>query len=472
MKLWHFRTETYCGASIDQKENSIMPKHNIMWILLFGITCLALVNSGCGWNEILGSITGKPEVIEQQQEEEEEEEYDVGNLAVEEVLQATCPHGLSIECNECRYEVGVVKLDPSLINQPDGSNCGIVKTIQVSEKKKMTVAVNITGEVRMNENAAVHVSPRIPGIVRAVYVEVGTEVKKDDILFMLDSVDLGQALSDYERDRALTALSEKNYLREKSLFDKKVGSEMDMIEAQIRYEEFQAAQQASEQRLHVFGLTDADIAENISASGKRQGGALAVRAPIDGTIIEKHAVMGEYVEPAQTTMILADLGTVWVWGDVYERDLDAVVKHTVKESIPVEIHVPAYPGAKFRGEVNYIGATMDETTRTIQVRTVIDNSDRRLRPGMFCQGNILLSTDDEVLAIPKEALLTDEGRDFVFVNIKDNHFLRVDVKKGREFEADVEILEGLAPGQTIVTEGAFVLKSDVLREKMGAGCAD
>jgi cobalt-zinc-cadmium efflux system membrane fusion protein len=337
---------------------------------------------------------------------------------------------------------------------------------------KKTVAVNITGEVRMNENTAVHVNPRIPGVVREVNVDIGTEVNKNDVLFTLDSVELGQALSDYEKNLALTALSEKNYRREKSLFDQKVGSEMEMIEAQMRFEEYQTASKAAEQTLHVLGLTDDDIAAIDPANHGSLSGSLAVRSPINGTVIEKHAVVGEFVDPEWGMMVLADLTTLWVWAGIYERDLEAVLKQNSIEPIPIEVSVPAYPGAMFRGQMNYIGATMDEATRTVQVRTVIDNSDRRLRPGMFCQGRIIVSTTDDVLAIPNAALLSDEGNDFVFLHMKDEYFLRQNVKKGREFDDAVEILQGLAPGQTIVTEGAFLLKSDVLRSKMGAGCAD
>lgn len=466
------------------RENN-MSKCSRTWLFVFGIAGMALVMPGCGRGVLSESPAGKTE------EGAEEQALAVGSLTVGEVLEARCPHGLTIECDECRYEVGVVKVDASLMKQADAAdaadaNTGLVKTIQAPAKGKMTVAVNITGEVRMNENTAVHVSPRIPGIIREVNVDIGTEVKKDEVLFTLDSVELGQALSDYEKNMALTALSEKNFRREKSLFDQKIGSEMEMIEAQIRFEEYQAALKASEQGLHVLGLTESDIAKIDPTDHKSLSGSLAVRAPINGTIIEKHAVVGELVEPARVTMVLADLNTVWVWGGVYERDLDAVVKHKITESIPVEISVPAYPGTTFQGEMNYIGATMDEATRTVQVRTVIDNTDRRLRPGMFCQGRILVSTDEGILAIPKVALLSDDGNDFVFIHMNDDggtsgsapanemfaYFLRQNVKKGREFEDGVEILEGLTPGQTIVTEGAFVLKSDVLRSKMGAGCAD
>jgi cobalt-zinc-cadmium efflux system membrane fusion protein len=170
--------------------------------------------------------------------------------------------------------------------------------------------------------------------------------------------------------------------------------------------------------------------------------------------------------------VLADLTTAWVWGGLYERDLANVLTRMAAGIVPVEVTVPAFPGRVFTGQLNYVASTMDETTRTVKVRTVIANGDRLLRPGMFCEVRLLLTSDEDVLAIPKMALLSDEGVDFVFKHMKDDYYLRQNVTKGREFDDAVEILAGLEPGLTIVAEGAFLLKSDVLRSKMGAGCAD
>jgi cobalt-zinc-cadmium efflux system membrane fusion protein len=347
----------------------------------------------------------------------------------------------------------------------------LVATIQVA-MSKMTTAINITGEIRMNDNAAVHVSPRVPGIIRAVNVDIGAEVKKGDVLFTVDSMELGEALSDYEKNVALAELSGKTFQREKSLYEQKVGAESDLIEAQMRFEEYQTARKASEQRLHVLGLSESEIGALSPTNHSNLSNTLDVRAPMSGTLIEKHAVVGELVEPGKDVMILACLDDVWMWGGLYERDIGILLKRRAATEFPVEITVPAFPDVVFRGTMNHVGAVIDESTRTLPVRTVIDNKDRRLRPGMFCRGRILVSTDEAVLAVPKMALLSDEGVDFVFTHMKDDYFLRVNVTKGREFADGVEIKKGLTLGQTIVTEGGFVLKSDVLRSKMGAGCAD
>ncbi len=441
-----------------------MLKQIKIWLLVCGIAGVALGVTGCGQNA--GSARS-----EVNPEDREEQELPVGELTAEQVLQAKCSHGLTLECAECRYEVGVVKVDPTLLAEVGGSSTGLVKTI-LAAKSKMTTAVNIAGEIRLNENATVHLSPRIPGIIRAVNVDIGAEVRKDDVLFTVDSVELGQAQSDHERNMALAEFAGKTFQREKSLYEQKIGAESEMIEARMRFEEYQTARKASGQRLRVFGLSESDIAALNPTNHSSLAGALAVRAPMNGTVIEKQAAVGELVEPGKDVMVVADLNSVWMWGGVYERDLEILLKRNLAAGIPVEVSVPAFPGTTFHGQMNHIGSVMDESTRTVPVRIVIDNEDRRLRPGMFCQGLILMSTGEEVLVIPKAALLSDEGVDFVFTHMKDDYFLRVNVTKGREFAGSVEILKGLTLGQTIVTDGAFVLKSDVLRSKMGAGCAD
>ena len=115
---------------------------------------------------------------------------------------------------------------------------------------------------------------------------------------------------------------------------------------------------------------------------------------------------------------------------------------------------------------------MEERTRTVKVRATVENTDRLLRPGMFSEIRMSVGIREEALAIPEGALLSDEGRDFVFRHWKEEYYVRRPVKRGREFPDRVEITGGLEPGDRIVTDGAFLLKSDILREKMGAGCAD
>lgn len=403
-------------------------------------------------------------------EEKEEERDPKVALTREEILSAKCSHGLTYQCDECRYEVGLVKVAHDMVRTAENTN-GLVKLLPVSSKK-ITTTVNITGEIRLNENATVHLSPRVAGAIHSVQVDIGAQVKEGDPLFEIESVELGQALSDCDKNRALTDLTRKNYEREKALFEQKIGSEAEMIEARMKFEEYEIALKASEQKLRVLGIADSHLGGTMANGHDKSDGVLAVRAPMSGTVIEKHAVTGELVEPNRDVMLLSNLETVWVWGNVYERDLAALATRMKQGRIPVEISVRAFPGRTLSGTLDYISATMDEATRTAKVRVTIENREGLLRPGMFCEASIAQGEPEDALTIPKAALLSDEGADFVFLHFQDDFYVRQPVTKGREFADDVEIVKGLAAGQQFVAEGAFLLKSDVLRSKMGAGCAD
>jgi cobalt-zinc-cadmium efflux system membrane fusion protein len=403
----------------------------------------------------------------------EENEAEGGHqMSLDEIAATRCEHDmLTYLCEECRYEVGVVKLSPSLIKEGARGGNGLIRTEDVT-RRRVTPSLDVTGGVQLNENVNVHISPRISGIIESVEVDIGATVERGDVLFSINSVELGKALSAYERSRALATLSEKNFEREKSLFERRIASEQDMIAAQMAYEQHRTELKAAEQTLHVLGLTEEDLAGLKEGVHGTEIGRLPVHAPIDGTIIEKHAVVGELVEPGKDVMLLADLSTVWVWADIYEVDLLRLLKAEKQGPIPVEVFVLAFPERPFHGRVDYVGATMAEKTRTVKVRATVQNEEGLLRPGMFCEIRIGVSNGEEVLAIPKIALLSDEGCDFVFMQWKEDFYVRRLIKRGREFFDSVEVLEGLNAGDTIVADGAFLLKSDVLREKMGAGCAD
>ena len=392
-------------------------------------------------------------------------------MSPDEILAARCEHEVqTYQCAECRYEVGVVKVAEALTKAPPGKKDPLIRTVEVS-MGEIAATVDLTGDVQLNKNTAAHISPRISGIIQAVKADIGADVKKGDVLFEIDSVALGQAVSAHGKSRAMAALAKRSFEREKALFERKVASERAMIEAQMTYEEHQAELAAAEQTLRVLGVAPEAITTPQGASARSRIGRLAVRAPFDGTIIEKHATIGELAEPGRDVFLLADLGSVWVWANVYGHDLGPLLDRRRRGPIPVSISVHAHPDRVFKGMLDYIGATMDESTRTVKVRVSADNTERLLRPGMFCEIRVPLADGEQALLIPKAALLSDEGRDFVFRQLKADYYVRRAVKKGRETDGHVEILEGLKPGEVIVTGGAFLLKSDVLRAKMGAGCA-
>jgi cobalt-zinc-cadmium efflux system membrane fusion protein len=423
---------------------------------------------GCGQDDL-----GNAEPADAHAEHDHGEEAEgSSSLSLKAIAEARCEHDMATYlCDECRYEVGVVKVSPDMLKETSADGGGLIVTEAITERR-MTAGFDVTGEIQLNENEAVHVSPRIPGIIEKVYVDIGARVKKSDLLFKINSVELGKTLAAYELSRSLAELSRKNYEREKSLKEQNISSEQDLIEAQMTYEEYKSELAAAAEELHVFGLTDGDLKALQTQNSNGGSGSLPVRASINGTIIQKHAVTGELVEPGKDVLLLADLSSVWVWADIYEKDLPRLLAAEGAGAMPVSVRVRAFPDTTFKGSIDYIGATMDEATRTIKVRATVMNKDGRLRPGMFCEIHIDLESDRTALVVPKAALLSDEGVDFVFTFWKEDLYVRRTVRTGHELFDMVEVIEGLNPGDRVVTAGAFLLKSDVLREKMGAGCAD
>jgi cobalt-zinc-cadmium efflux system membrane fusion protein len=308
--------------------------------------------------------------------------------------------------------------------------------------------------------------------VKTIKVDLGQQVKKGDVLFEIESPELGLAIGMCRKNRALAALALKNVEREKTLVARKLSPEVDLIEAQMKYDEYRIEVESAENALRVMGLDEVTLETLTSdrASGKHF--MLPVTAPQDGIVIQKHLDPGEATASGKDVLTIADLSSVWVWLNVYEQDLARLLGEAKKGSPRVRITTLAFAEKTFEGEINLIGSMLDEHDRTVKVRAVLKNADALLRPGMFCSGNVVFEMPEKVVAVPKAALMSDEGKYFVFRQIREGFVLRTDVEVGRVFADSVEIKGGVAEGDKIVAEGAFVCKSDVLREKMGAGCAD
>jgi cobalt-zinc-cadmium efflux system membrane fusion protein len=183
--------------------------------------------------------------------------------------------------------------------------------------------------------------------------------------------------------------------------------------------------------------------------------------------------VGQIVDTTESIYTVADLSNLWVWCDVYEKDLAILHEQTEKDNpLAALVKVKAFESVEFNGEVDFVGNLMDEHTRTVKIRIQVKNPDNKLRPGMFADVQIAVPLDGQMLAVPQTAVMADEGENFVFQHWKEDLWVRQDVAVGERYGDFVELLSGVPQGAKIVTGGAFMLKSDVLREKMGAGCAD
>lgn len=225
----------------------------------------------------------------------------------------------------------------------------------------------------------------------------------------------------------------------------------------------------SHRRLGLFGFSDEEI-EQLADRGSDRFATLEVRAPNSGTVINQMLARGQVVEQGQPLFQVADLNSLWTWCHVYEKDLSILAEGTLPR--PAQVRSDAFPGRVFTGTLDYLDRVTDAHSRTVRARVVTNNPGGVLRPNMFVRASVDVPTSGEaILSLPSSAVVSDDGEDFVFLHWRENYWVKRTVKVARR-SGDIVLLEGgLAAGDIVAAKGAFFLKSDVLREKMGAGCA-
>ena len=214
-----------------------------------------------------------------------------------------------------------------------------------------------------------------------------------------------------------------------------------------------------------FDLNDHVKAGDVVAlveSPELLGKALELKAAIDGVIIERTATAGELVDKSKAIYTISDPAQLWAIAEVKERDIAAV-----KLGQDAAFTTLAFPAEKFHGKVVLIGNQVEAGSRTVEVRIAVDNTDGRLKPGMFADVEIVTTILDNVLLIPDNALETDGANQIVFVALDGNKFEKRVVRLGLEQSGRVQILDGVKAGENIVTTGGFILKSEMLKGQLG-----
>ncbi len=464
---------------------------------------------------------------------------------------------------------GVVQLEPNrrLLTGSNDSRCQVdrlrVRFLDGSTARKAGIrtedvrtrrlsnTIECPAEVHFDQTRLVRITPRVPGVVTEVAVELGSFVKADDLLAVMESPALGEAKSryirmregyllataDYERvvtihrgtkqmlevctasapsdevrrqltgvrvgqakSRLLQAhatleLARMTLQRERTLLDKKIGSEQSFEKARSGLASAQAGFQATYEavafeterssivalralkvakseldavarELHILGLSESQLA----ALDDEPAAALTryeLHSTSAGRIVERQAVVGELVERRSALYTVADLSTMWLMMDLRERDLTQV-----RVGLPVLFTVDGMPGHAFDGNVAWVSDTVDDRTRTVRVRANLPNHGGMLRANMFGLARIIVHDNDEVVSVLSEAVQTDGCCQLVFVKQEENLFEPRKVTLGASANGYVEILDGLALGESVVTVGSFLMKTEILKSNIGAGCCE
>jgi len=330
--------------------------------------------------------------------------------------------------------------------------------VAAAKKERLAGTISATGKVEANGDRIAHISPRISGKITSVKASLGDSVASGQVLVMLDSLELGEALSRYRQSKTKLSLAKKNLDRVKTLVDKKIAARKDILQAETDYQMTLTESHADAERLALYGLS----AENLDkASNKLQ--LLPVRSPISGVITEKHAIVGELADPSKSLYTIADLSSVWVMVDINEKDLAKV--HKGQKAV---ITVAAFPELRFRGRINHLGDVLDGATRTVKARVEVLNSGRKLKPEMFASVELALPADAQpVLAVPEAALQDLDGKKVLFVTENGTEFVPRTIEPGRTSGGKVEVTGGLKEGERYAADGAFLLKSELKKGELG-----
>ncbi len=385
------------------------------------------------------------------------------------LILALLPLLLAVACSDPRpdrhdaagqktHEEGVVEPGPEMLRHME------IRTAPVS-LRVLPPELQTTGRVDFVQDRLAHVSPRIPGRVEEVLARLGDPVRKGQVLAVIDSIELGKAKADYLQARAREELHRQNFEREAGLFAQRISSEKEMLVAKAARLEATAGLRNAEETLRLYGIGEDAIRSMSYDDG--QVLLLPVRAPLPGRVVEKHVTVGELVVPERSLFTIADLGHVWVWIDVYERDLGNV--HLDDD---VAVTVDACPGVTFEGKLSYLSAQVNAETRTVLARIDVINTEGQLRPGMFAR--VTLTDPHSQASVPSVVVpsgaVQRDGDDFVvFVEQATGRFERRVVTVGRTANRFVEILSGVDPEDTVVVEGGFLLKSEDSKDSIAGG---
>jgi len=332
--------------------------------------------------------------------------------------------------------------------------------------------ITLPGIVSLNQNQTAQITPFVSGKVAELKTDLGQEVRQGETLIVLNSPEFARAQANFLQARANLLLSQKEYERAQKLLASQAIEEKEFLRRKAEHEKIVTEYGVLESILHSYGITpaylEALIAKGDALSQKGDfyqiaNPLLPLLSPINGTVIFRDVITGEQVNPDKVLLTIANLSSLWVILDAYEKDLPYL-----KEKSSVAISSTLYPNQIFHGRIETINAIIDEKLRTVKVRVVVPNSKRLLKPNMFVQGQIIWQDPNQkVLTLPEEAVQSLNDEKIVFVAGAEDKFSIKHIKIGEVIGQRRIILSGLSGDELVVIKGAHTLKTELTKGTTG-----
>jgi cobalt-zinc-cadmium efflux system membrane fusion protein len=327
------------------------------------------------------------------------------------------------------------------------------------ELRSFEVFKTAVGAIDFNQNILVQVFSQYPGKILKAFFNLGDEVKQGDVLFTIDSPDLLQAESGLLASAGVLELQTRTLARATQLLRAGGSAQKDVDQATSDHQTAEGNFKAARNAVRIFGKADAEIDQILAQ--RKVDSTLLVPSPISGRIIARNAAPGFLTQPgnAPAPYSVADLSTMWMIANVIETDAPAY-----RLGQEVEVKVPAYPDTIFHGHVTTVGSMIDPNTHRQLVRSEIADPQHLLRSGMFASFVIRMGDPTRSLAVPVEAVVREgDGTMTVWVTADRRRFVKRTVTVGIQQQGGwSQIVQGLEPGELVVTDGAVFLSNKLL----------
>lgn len=319
--------------------------------------------------------------------------------------------------------------------------------------------LSLPGEVAVNADRLTHIVPRIPGVVKEVRKRLGDTVKKGEIMAVIESRELADSKAEYLAAVERVKLAQSRYDRERRLWSKKISAEQEYLDAKQALAEQRIALRTAEQKLYALGLSTRHVKE-LPTHSERSLTRYEITAPFDSTVIEKHISMGELLKDESEPFAVADLSSVWVNLNIYQKDIGRV-----RQGQRVLINL-GQGGNETVGKIDYVEPIVKGDTRTAIARVIVPNPDGIWHPGMFVTARVLTDDARAPVVVSPAAVQSLGEQKVVFVKTEDGFEPR-HIRTGRANESGIEVVSGLSPGEIYANKGTLTLKAQLSKSEFG-----
>jgi cobalt-zinc-cadmium efflux system membrane fusion protein len=328
--------------------------------------------------------------------------------------------------------------------------------MEPARSARLETDVSCTARIVFDRNRLADVRASVPGVVREVKVDLGERVDEGAELFVLESAAIGDLQGRLRAAQEHVDVARANYQRQLRLSESEITSQRQVELAREELETEEAELRAIEAGLRITGAVDSGLQ-----------GRFRERSPIAGTVIRRPATIGTFATNETSLATIADTSRMWAWLEIREADAGFV-----RVGQPVKIVVDALPRHEFSGRVTWIASEVDANTRTVAARAEVANRDGLLRAEQFARATIRVAEAGNALVVPRDAVQRVGDESVVFVRTGDGLYEPRLVSLGRSDRERIEIRGRVRNGDAVVTAGAYLLKTELSRESIGAGCCE